>query len=115
MKIGTTNLSFIEVIKGLVILSFVLVFLSACGIYFFERDIQPKVFGSVLNSITYTILLYTTIGFSNITPVTIGGKMISLAVTTLATIIGLLFLVYIIIGAIRTCSKIRRITKKHFG
>ena len=100
---------------ALVVISFVIVFLSGCGIYFLEKDIQPEVFGSVLNSVTYTFLIYTTIGYVNTAPVTLGGTIMSSMVALVGTIIGILFLVNVIIGTIRTCSIIRRETKKLFG
>lgn len=109
------NLNFLKITIALVVISFVIVFLSGCGIYFFEKDIQPEVFGSVLNSVTYTFLIYTTIGYVNTAPVTFGGTIMSSMVAFVGTIIGILFLVNVIIGTIRACSIIRRETKKHFG
>ena len=109
------NLNFMKITIALVVISFVIVFLSGCGIYFFEKDIQPKAFGSVLNSVTYTFLIYTTIGYGNIAPVTFGGIIMSSLVAIVGTIIGILVLVNVIIMTIRTCTIIRRVTKKLFG
>ncbi|RKU27392.1 hypothetical protein C6497_11635 [Candidatus Poribacteria bacterium] len=83
--------------------------------FFFEKDIQPGVFGSVFRTITHTFLIYTTIGYANTVPVTIGGIIISSLVAIVGTIVGILFLVNVIIGILRTCSIIRRKTEKLFG
>lgn len=115
MKIGIVNLPFLRITIALIVISFMIVFLSACGIYFFEKDIQPGVFDSVLNTITYTFLIYATIGYANTAPVTFGGIILSSLVTIVGTIVGLLFLVNVIIGIIRTSSIIRRKTEKLFG
>lgn len=106
---------FLKITIALFVISFVIVFISACGIYFFEKDIQPEIFGSVLNTITYTLLIYATIGYANTAPVTLGGTILSSLVTIVGTIVGILLLVNVIIGIIRSCSIIRRKTKKIFG
>ena len=115
MKIGIVNLPFLRITIVLVVISFIIVFLSACGIYFFEKDIQPGVFGSVLNTITYTFLIFATIGYTYTVPVTSGGILISSMVAIVGSIIGILLFVNVFIGIIRTGSIIRRETKKLFG
>ena len=115
MKTGIANLSFLRITIALVVISFVIIYISACGIYIFEKDIQPGVFGSMLNTITYTLLIYATIGYANTAPITIGGTIISSLVTIVGFIVGILLLGTVFIGIIRTCSIIRRETKKLFG
>lgn len=115
MKIGITNLPFLRTTLALVVISFVIVFLSACGIYFFEKDIQPELFGSLWHTIMYTLLKYRTIGYTYNPPVTLGGIIVSSLVSIVGTIVWILFLVNVIIGTIRTCSIIRRKAKQFFG
>ncbi len=62
-------------ILALIILSSMLVYLSACGIYYFERDIQPDKFGSIPDAMWWAIVTLTTIGYGDVFPVTAGGKI----------------------------------------
>ncbi|MDE0313483.1 MAG: ion transporter [Candidatus Poribacteria bacterium] len=69
---------------ALVILSSLLVYLSACGIWFFEKDAQPEAFGSILGSMWWAIVSLTTIGYGDVYPVTPGGKIF----TALVALVG---------------------------
>lgn len=69
---------------ALVILSSLLVYLSACGIWFFEKDAQPEAFGSILDSMWWAIVSLTTIGYGDVYPVTPGGKIF----TALVALVG---------------------------
>ncbi|RKU06915.1 ion transporter [Candidatus Poribacteria bacterium] len=69
---------------ALVILSSLLVYLSACGIWFFEKDAQPDDFGSILDSMWWAIVSLTTIGYGDVYPVTTGGKIF----TALVALVG---------------------------
>jgi len=69
---------------ALVILSSLLVYLSACGIWFFEKDAQPEAFGSILGSMWWAIVSLTTIGYGDVYPVTTGGKIF----TALVALVG---------------------------
>ena len=53
----------------------ILVFLSASGIYFFENEAQPKVFSSIFHSFWWAIVTLTTVGYGDVYPITIGGKI----------------------------------------
>ena len=50
-------------------------YLSAVGIYFFERDAQPEAFASVIHSFWWALATLTTVGYGDVYPVTIGGKI----------------------------------------
>ncbi|MDE0637607.1 MAG: ion transporter [Candidatus Poribacteria bacterium] len=69
---------------ALVILSSLLVYLAACGIWFFEKDAQPEDFGSILDSMWWAIVSLTTIGYGDVYPVTPGGKIF----TALVALVG---------------------------
>lgn len=62
-------------ILALIILSSMLVYLAACGIYFFEKYEQPDKFGSIPDSMWWAIVTLTTIGYGDVYPKTAGGKI----------------------------------------
>lgn len=56
-------------------LTFLVLFISASGIYFFENEIQPDIFKSIPHSLWWAIATFTTVGYGDVYPVTIGGKI----------------------------------------
>ena len=50
-------------------------YLAAVGIYFFERDAQPETFASVFHSFWWALATLTTVGYGDVYPVTVGGKI----------------------------------------
>ena len=50
-------------------------YLAAVGIYFFERDAQPDTFASVFHSFWWALATLTTVGYGDVYPVTVGGKI----------------------------------------
>ena len=50
-------------------------YLAAVGIYFFERDVQPEAFGSVIHSFWWALVTLTTVGYGDVYPVTLGGRI----------------------------------------
>ena len=69
---------------ALVILSLMLVYLAACGIHYFERDVQPEKFGSILDSMWWAVVTLTTVGYGDVYPETGGGRVF----TALVTLVG---------------------------
>jgi len=67
------------------ILSGMLVYLAASGIYYFEHPAQPETFASVPHSLWWAVATLTTVGYGDIYPVTVGGKIF----TTLILFVGL--------------------------
>lgn len=65
-----------------------LLFLSAVGIYYFENEAQPEVFSSVFHSLWWSVCTLTTVGYGDVYPVTIGGKIFTFFV--LATGLGII-------------------------
>ncbi|MBL4586852.1 MAG: ion transporter [Flavobacteriales bacterium] len=63
-----------ELILFLSVASMIL-FLSGAGIYFFENKAQPEAFSSVFASLWWAITTLTTVGYGDIYPVTVGGKI----------------------------------------
>jgi voltage-gated potassium channel len=61
------------VLIGFVILA--LLFLSAVGIYYFENAAQPDSFKSVFHSLWWAVVTLTTVGYGDVIPITIGGRV----------------------------------------
>ena len=77
-----------EVILFLIVI-LIFIFLVSSGIYFFEHDAQPESFKSIPHSFWWTIVTLTTVGYGDVYPITLGGKiftffvlMIGVAVVT---------------------------------
>ncbi len=59
--------------------------LAASGMYFFERHSQPVEFGSIPAAMWWAFSTLTTVGYGDVTPITVGGKMFG----SLITVIGI--------------------------
>ncbi|MCC5940872.1 MAG: ion transporter [Balneolaceae bacterium] len=57
-----------------IIIIFVL-YLSALGIYYFENPVQPEQFKSVFHSLWWAVATLTTVGYGDVYPVTVGGRI----------------------------------------
>ncbi|MDB4400880.1 ion transporter [Akkermansiaceae bacterium] len=55
--------------------SIVFIFLVANGIYFFEGEVQPEVFGSIPECLWWAVVTLTTVGYGDSYPITAGGKL----------------------------------------
>ncbi|UCH53856.1 MAG: ion transporter [Pseudomonadota bacterium] len=53
----------------------ILLYLAAVGIYYFEHDAQPQQFGSIFHSLWWALATLTTVGYGDVYPVTLGGKV----------------------------------------
>lgn len=53
----------------------VLIYFSAVGIYYFENEAQPDHFASVFDSLWWSIVTLTTVGYGDVYPITAGGKI----------------------------------------
>lgn len=65
---------------ALFILAIVLVFASA-GIYLVEQEAQPEAFGSIPAAMWWAVATLTTVGYGDVTPVTVWGKVFGACVT----------------------------------
>lgn len=63
-----------EIILFLMI-TFIFIFLASAGIYFFENEAQPEVFTSIFHSAWWSVVTLTTVGYGDVYPITLGGKI----------------------------------------
>jgi len=62
-----------------------LLFVTSVGIYYFENSAQPEQFKSVFHCLWWALVTLTTVGYGDVYPVTVGGKIF----TSFIVIIGL--------------------------
>ena len=62
------------------ILTLILLYLSATGIYYFERVAQPGVLKSIPHCLWWAVTTLTTVGYGDIYPVTVGGRFFTFVV-----------------------------------
>jgi voltage-gated potassium channel len=55
--------------------SFMFLYLAAVGIYYFENTAQPEIFTSVFHSMWWALTSLTTVGYGDMSPITVGGKI----------------------------------------
>lgn len=60
--------------------SFVALYMSAVGIYYFEHEVQPDVFRSIFDCLWWSVATLTTVGYGDIYPITNGGRFFTFIV-----------------------------------
>lgn len=91
-----------------IILLLVLVFFLACGLYFFEKNGQPEAFDSISDAMWFIFLTLTTIGYSDLTPLTFGGKFITILTVVVGTLIGVVCFIGIVLGTLKLGTFLRK-------
>lgn len=74
-RLGSAFMSIKEELVIFLIATVFLIYLSSVGIYYFENPAQPENFSSVFHSLWWAVATLTTVGYGDIYPVTIGGKV----------------------------------------
>ncbi|QEY33288.1 ion transporter [Synechococcus sp. RSCCF101] len=67
------------------ITTMILIYLASVGIFFFEHDAQPEKFASIFHSMWWAVATLTTVGYGDVYPVTLGGRLF----TFLVLVVGL--------------------------
>lgn len=55
-------------------------YLASVGIYFFEHKAQPESFGSVFHAFWWAVVTLTTVGYGDVYPITLGGRIFTFGV-----------------------------------
>ncbi|MCO5135612.1 MAG: ion transporter [Phyllobacteriaceae bacterium] len=55
-------------------------FCTAVGIFFFEHEAQPEAFPSIPHSFWFAVTTLTTVGYGDIFPITVGGKVFTFVI-----------------------------------
>lgn len=63
-----------------IVVSLALIYLSAVGVYYFEHNTQPEQFASVFHSLWWAVVTLTTVGYGDVYPVTLGGRLFTFVV-----------------------------------
>lgn len=53
----------------------IILYISSVGIYYFEHEAQPEAFKSIPHSMWWSIATLTTVGYGDVYPVTVAGKI----------------------------------------
>ena len=85
IKLGRFSKSFDLLSKGIdnvknelyltFFIAFVMLFFSAAGMYYLENPTQPENFTSIVESFWWAVASLTGVGFEDIYPITVGGKI----------------------------------------
>lgn len=57
-----------------------MLYLSAVGIYYCESEAQPEAFGSVFHSLWWAVCTLTTVGYGDVYPITVAGRLFTFLV-----------------------------------
>ncbi|WP_179339962.1 ion transporter [Winogradskyella ludwigii] len=57
------------------IITLMLIYFTAVGIYYFENEAQPEHFSSIFSSLWWSIVTLTTVGYGDVYPITVGGRI----------------------------------------
>jgi voltage-gated potassium channel len=61
----------------------IVLYISAIGIHYFEHDAQPERFASVFDSLWWAVATLTTVGYGDIYPITVGGRLFTFLILVL--------------------------------
>ena len=64
-----------------------LLYLSAVGIYHFEKDVQPDAFGTVFSGLWWAVATLTTVGYGDVYPITVGGRIFTFCILVIGLVV----------------------------
>ncbi len=68
-----------EIILYLMV-TLLLLYFAAVGIYHFENPVQPDTFSSVFHSLWWAVCTLTTVGYGDVYPITVGGRIFTFVI-----------------------------------
>ena len=62
---------------SVLVIFLMVLFLASVVVYFLERDVQPATFGSVPATMWWAVVTLTTVGYGDVVPVTVLGRLVA--------------------------------------
>jgi voltage-gated potassium channel len=62
---------------SVLVIFLMVLFLASVAVHFLERDVQPATFGSVPATMWWAVVTLTTVGYGDVVPVTVLGRMVA--------------------------------------
>ena len=81
--LGTVLRNEAKTLLSAIFVMFVLVILSSAGIYVVERAAQPDAFGNIPQAMWWATVTLTTVGYGDVIPQTLGGRLLGVVITVL--------------------------------
>jgi len=63
-----------------IFITLLLIYFAAIGIYYFENEAQPEHFSSIFDSLWWAIITLTTVGYGDVYPITVGGRVFTFVI-----------------------------------
>ena len=71
-------------VSWLTLILVIVMVIAASGIHLFERGAQPDAFGSIPAAMWWAFATLTTVGYGDVTPITVGGKVFGALITVVS-------------------------------
>lgn len=80
-----------------------LLFFPAVGIYYFENTAQPEKFSSIFSSLWWSVVTLTTVDYGDVYPITVGARIFTFVILLIG--LGLVSLLARIISSVLTVAR----------